>query len=100
VDFTQSFLPVATETTLQATITVQLYYSERKGWICEVVDIKAAFLNADVEKGSELFMEWPQGLYELLVLVMREALKKYCLQCNKAMYVTVQASRAWFMTPF
>jgi len=97
VDFTQSFSPVATETTVRVTIAVQLYYSERKGWICEVVDIEAAFLNADLEKGSELFIEWPQGLYEL-GLVTREELEKYCLRCDKAMYGAVQASRAWFMT--
>eukprot|EP00978_Attheya_sp_CCMP212_P028378 scaffold97848_cov69-Attheya_sp.AAC.1 len=82
---TRSFSPVAMETTVRVMITVQLYYSERKGWNCEVIDIEAAFLNAgghDLENGPELFIEWPHGLYKL----------------GQCMELSLQASREWFLT--
>ena len=66
-------------------------------WIIEMIDIEAAFLNADIEKGSTLIIEWPEGMYDYR-LASRDDIRDYCLKCDKAMYGAVGSSRCWFLT--
>ncbi len=60
VDFTESFSPVVTDTTTQIIFAFVLYYTK---WICEIVDVEAAFLNADLEE--DLFIDYPEGHFYL-----------------------------------
>jgi hypothetical protein len=48
VDYTESFSPVATDTTVRIAITIALYRQD-EGWTIEMIDIEAAFLNAELE---------------------------------------------------
>ena len=43
IDYTESFYPVATSTTLRTVIAITLYF-DRENWIRELVDVEAAFL--------------------------------------------------------
>ena len=61
VDFTESFAPLATDTTIRTTLAVSLwrYEQEAEGeWVTEVVDATAAFLNAKLE--DQVFIEIPE----------------------------------------
>ncbi|KAI2491012.1 hypothetical protein MHU86_23547 [Fragilaria crotonensis] len=64
VDYTEFFSPVATDTTVRTTIAVAVY-RQGEGWIMEMIDIEAAFLNAELEADREVFAEWPEGMVEL-----------------------------------
>jgi hypothetical protein len=48
VDYTESFSPVATDTTVRTSIAMALY-RQKEGWTIEMIDIEAAFLNAELE---------------------------------------------------
>jgi hypothetical protein len=95
VDFTESFSPVATDTTIRLAIGLTLYYQEERGWVCELVDIEAAFLNADQE--TELFVEWPKGIVELGVITEDDRIK-FCIQLGKSQYGNVDAALRWTKT--
>ena len=55
VDFTESFSPVANDTTIRTALAIALH----QGWIVESIDVEAAFLNADLEE--EVHIEIPDG---------------------------------------
>ena len=87
VDFTESFSPVAGDTTIRTVLATAMYL----GWSCKAIDVEAAFLNADLEE--DVYVEIPQGydsggsngednVYKLL----------------KAVYGIVQAPRCWSKT--
>jgi len=59
VDFTESFAPVATDTSIRTVFAITLY---NKRWVCELVDVEAAFLEADLDE--DIYMEWPEGINE------------------------------------
>jgi hypothetical protein len=84
VDFTESFAPVANDTTIRTALTVALY----KNWIVESIDVEAAFLNADLEE--EVFIEIPEGFFG------QPTNGDKVLKLRKAVYGLVQAPRAWF----
>jgi len=56
VDFTESYSPVANDTTIRTALAFALH----KGWIVDTVDVEAAFLNATLEE--DVYMEFPEGL--------------------------------------
>jgi hypothetical protein len=89
VDFTESFSPVATDTTTRMIFAFVLYYEK---WICEIVDVEAAFLNADLEE--DLFIDYPEGVVEFGFESQETALNN-CILLDKAMYGAVQAARQW-----
>ena len=60
VDYTESFSPVANDVTIRIAIVITL---SKPGWRIDLVDIEAAFLNADLEE--EIFVDWPEGVLEL-----------------------------------
>ena len=53
VDYTESFSPVATDTTIRVGIGVALY-RQGEGWTIELIDIEAAFLNAEFESDKPI----------------------------------------------
>jgi hypothetical protein len=70
-DYTESFSPIAMDTTVRATIAVTLYLS-KDGWINELIDIEAAFLNADLDSDTPIYAEWPEGMVELGFITEQE----------------------------
>jgi Reverse transcriptase (RNA-dependent DNA polymerase). len=92
VDYTESFSPVANDVTIRIAMVITL---SKKGWRIDVVDIEAAFLNADLDE--VIYVEWPEGVLEL-GYVTEEITKKYCIRSRKAMYGIAQAPRAFFLT--
>jgi len=92
IDFTETFSPVANDTTIRVAISYALY---KANWTPHVIDIEAAFLEADLDE--VILAEWPEGVKEL-GYITDEIEKEYCILLNKAMYGTVQAPRAFFLT--
>ncbi len=66
-----------------------LYY---ENWICEIVDVEAAFLNADLE--GDLFIDYPEGVVEFGFETQETALNN-CILLDKAIYRAVAAARQW-----
>ena len=90
VDFTESFAPVATDTTVRILFAIALYYA----FDLEVIDVEAAFLEADLDE--QIFIEWPDGVVEF-GFEDESAVKEHCILLrSKAMYGTVQAALQWF----
>jgi hypothetical protein len=89
VDFTESFSPVATDTTTRLIFAFVLY---NVNWVCEIVDVEAAFLNADLDE--KLFIEYPDGVVDF-GFETRDTTLNYCILLDKAMYGAVQAARQW-----
>ena len=90
VDFTDSFAPVVTDTGLQILFAIALY---TKDFVCEIVDVEAAFLEADMDK--QIYIEWPEGVAEFGYKTDK-TIHRDCILLDKAMYGTVQAARQWF----
>ena len=90
VDFTDSFAPVATDTSIRILFCLTLYYDK---WVCEIIDVEASFLEADLDKS--IYIEWPDGVVEFGFESEKET-NQNCILLNKAMYGTVQAARQWF----
>ena len=85
------FLPVATDTTVRTTVAVAMY-RQGEGWIMEMIDIEAAFLNADFEVGRLNFAEWSEGMVEL-GFITEEERKKFCINLTRPMYGRVDVLR-------
>ena len=83
---------MANDTTMRLMFAMVLCHAN---WTCELVDIEAAFLNADLE--DTICMEWPEGSLELGI-VNERTLEKEVVLPKKAMCGAVQASRLWFKT--
>jgi hypothetical protein len=77
VDYTESFLPVATDTTARIAITIALHRQDGR-WTIEMIDIEAAFLNAELEDDRPVFAEWPEGIVEL-GYITEEELRRYSI---------------------
>ena len=90
VDFTDSFAPVATDTSVRILFAIALYYKE---WTIEVIDVEAAFLEADLEEA--VYIDWPEGVIEL-GFEGTNKVQNNCIRLDKAMYGTVQAALQWF----
>ena len=59
VDYTESFSPVAMETSVRMAIALTLHKQEEE-WNCEVIDIEAAFLESTIDTTTTLngLKEW------------------------------------------
>jgi hypothetical protein len=96
VDYTESFSPVATDTTVRIAITIALHRQE-EGWTIEMIDIEAAFLNAELEDDRPVFAEWPEGIVEL-GYITEEELRRYCILLTRPMYGGVDVPRLFMKT--
>jgi hypothetical protein len=59
VDYIESFSPVMTATSLKLGLALTLYY-ENDEWICELVDIEAAFLEGRLKQA--VYIDLPKGM--------------------------------------
>jgi len=99
VDYTETFLPVATDTSVRAVWAISLYYQEvYDSWTMEMVDVETAFLNADLDE--EIYIEVPEGAEVLMDKSDGEPYDRNTevLRLKKAIYGLVQAPRAWMKT--
>ena len=96
VDYTESFSPVATDTTVRVTIAVKFYRS-KDGWINELIDIEAAFLNADLDSDTPIYAEWPEGMVELGFITEQER-EGNCIELTRPMYGGVDVPRLFMKT--
>jgi hypothetical protein len=98
VDYTEFFSPVATDTTVRTTVAVAVY-RQGEGWIIELIDIEAAFLNAELEPDRLIFAEWPEGMVEL-GFITEEERKEFCINLTRPMYGGVDVPRLFMKTLF
>jgi hypothetical protein len=96
VDYTESFSPVATDTTVRTSIAMALY-RQSEGWTIEMIDIEAAFLNAELESDRPVFAEWPEGIVEL-GFISEDERKTNCIKLTRAMYGGVDVPRLFMKT--
>ncbi len=87
VDFTKTFSPVAGETTIRTVLATAMHL----GWNCEAIDIKAAFLIADLEE--DVSVEVSEGFE-----TGRNVDRNNVCKLLKAVYGIVQAPRCWSKT--
>ena len=91
VDFTESFSPVASGTTIVIVLLITLW-NENKEWICEMFDVEAAFLNAELE--TPMYLEWPDEM-KRLGFITEEEEKTKCIKLIRSMYGNVDAALRW-----
>jgi hypothetical protein len=82
VDFSKTFAPTGRLNSLRALIS----YAAANGLEFHQLDVKTAFLNADLEE--DVFLSIPQGI--------NLDKKKQCLRLKKAIYGLKQAPLAWY----
>ena len=90
VDFTDSFAPVATDTSIRVVFAITMH---KKTWTLEVIDVEASFLEGDLEE--DIYLEWPEGVVEF-GFEDNKVVSENCILLSKAMYGTVQAARQWY----
>ena len=99
VDYTESFSPVATDSSIRSVIGIFLFmhhmFKDTGGWTLEMFDVEAAFLNADIEQ--RMFVEWPKGMEELGFITPQDR-EKYCIELGKTMYGDIGAPIRWMRT--
>ena len=91
VDYTESFSPVATESTIQILLVYTLWMYA-KGWRCEMFDVEAAFLNAELD--TAMYLKWPEAMQEL-GFISKEQKDKECIKLVRSMYGNVDAALRW-----
>lgn len=92
VDFNLTHSPVATDVSIRTVLALALYY-ESNGWETEMLDIEAAFLEAQLDE--DVYIEWPEGVVMFGYIPEHET-KGTCLRLERAMYGTVQAPLAFW----
>ena len=91
VDYTESFSPVATESTIHILLVYTLW-KYKNGWKCEMFDVEAAFLNANLE--TAMYLRWPEGMKELGFITEDEQQNK-CIKLVRSMYGNIDAALRW-----
>ena len=94
VDYTESFAPVATDTTIRLLLILALYKQE-EDWTAECLDIEAAFLEGELDE--PIYIEFPEGMDEL-GFVTTEEMQSHCIELGKSMYGNVDAALRFFRT--
>jgi hypothetical protein len=89
IDFTHTHSPVAQDSSIKIVLGIALM----KGWGVEMIDIEAAFLEADLDE--DIYIEWPEGLEEFGYFTSEE-MENECLKLEKAMYGCVQSPLMFF----
>ena len=82
VDYTEFFSPVATDTTVRTVIATAIY-RQGEGWTIEMIDIEAAFLNAELDSDRPIFAEWPEGMVELGFILEEERKEFFTLSVTE-----------------
>jgi len=102
VDYTESFLPVTTETGVQFVIGISLHFinediilnvaAERR-WILEVYNIEAAFLNAN--PGGHMYIKIPDEMVELGFIPKKDQ-ELFAILLDQNMYRNMNAALRFF----
>lgn len=92
VDFTNTHSPVAQDSSIKVTLALAM---AQKDWTVEMIDIEAAFLEADLDE--DIYIEWPLGAKEFGYFTEVE-MDQTCLKLEKAMYGCVQSPLMFFKT--
>jgi hypothetical protein len=90
IDFTLTHSPVAQESSIKIVLALALM---NENWSVEMIDIEAAFLEADMDE--EIYIEWPEGVKEFGYFTQAE-MNGRCLRLEKAMYGCVQSPLMFF----
>ena len=85
-NFDVTFSPVARKTSIRTIYAI----SARHGLQIHQMDVNNAFLNADLDTTSEIYIKTPDGFQGLT--------KDECLKLHKALYGLKQAPREWNAT--
>ena len=98
VDYTESFSPLATNTTIKVALAKALAKMSipDTDWIIDLIDVEAAFLNAKVD--SDIYIEMPEGLKEYLLLSKGIDHGDDVIKLKRAQYGLVQSPRLWMET--
>ena len=97
IDFHDSFSPLATDTTIRIVLVLSLYYANlQHNWVTEMIDVEAAFLNAEVDQ--DIFIEIPEGLREYCQKKEGMELGDSVVKLLRAQYGLVQSPRLWMNT--
>ena len=91
IDYTRAFSPTTTDSSVKVVLVYTLYM----GWILELLDVEAAFLNAELD--NLLYVKWPESMLEIGYLTKHE-FNTTCAECANAMYGTTNAPGACFKT--
>jgi Reverse transcriptase (RNA-dependent DNA polymerase) len=90
-DYSESFAPVASDTSIRVIIAMFLYYhhiDKKSNWDLEMFDVEAALLNADLDK--QVLIEWPQGKLDLGFITEEDKVNN-CIEMTKAMYGNIDS---------
>jgi hypothetical protein len=85
---------VATATSLRTGLALTLYFADSDGWMCELVDVEAAFLEGKLK--SPVYIELPKGMVEL-GFMDEEEFGKACAELTGGMYGCVDAALLYFI---
>ena len=95
IDFLDSLSSLATDTAI--CIVLSLYYANLQlNWVTEMIDVEAAFLNAEVDQ--DMFIEIPEGLREYCQKKEGMELGDSVVKLLRAQYGFVQSPRLWMNT--
>ena len=95
VDYTEKFSPVATASSLRIGLALTLHNdNEEEPWVCELVDVEAAFLEGKLKKST--YINIPQGMVELGFMTQTE-FEDNCIELLGGMYGNVDAALLYFM---
>ena len=69
-----------------------LYFSKDSGWVCEIFDVEAAFLEPYID--IEMYIDKPDGIVEL-GFISEEQKRTTCVQLRRSMYGNVDTALRW-----
>jgi hypothetical protein len=100
VGYTESFSPLAMDTTVRTSIAMALY-CQKEGWTIEMFDIEAAFLNTELESDQPAFADGPRRVcLEILVLSQKTNKRRIVSELKRAMYGGVNVPRLFHENAF
>ena len=74
-DFTESLLPVVSDTSTSILIGLTLYHW-KYGWIAELCDVDAEFLHPNTE--VEMYIKWPEVIMDFGIIT-KKSMEEYCI---------------------
>ena len=92
IDFTNTHSPVAQDSSIRTTLAIAMV---EEGWEVEMIDIEAAFLEAELDE--DIYIEWPEGVEEFGYFAPHQ-MEGRCLKLERAMYGCVQSPLMFFKT--
>jgi Reverse transcriptase (RNA-dependent DNA polymerase) len=78
-------------------LVMALYFSStERQWTTELIDVKATFLNAEVDQ--DIFIEIPEGLHEFMTKTEKSGISSLVKKLKHAQYGLVQSPCLWMIT--